>query len=157
MSVKKLYAQVGLGVRSLMFIEAMTGDFKDHCELVAFCDTNKKRMDFCNSWINKNGSEPVKKYSSDQFEQMIAEKKPDVVVVTTGPDVTHSDFICRAMRLGCDVISEKPMTTDENRCKEILETIKQTGRTLRITFNYRYSPPRSQVKELLMPVGLVAI
>ena len=42
---------------------------------------------------------------------MIAETKPDVVIVTT-VDSTHADYICRAMELGCDVITEKPMTTD---------------------------------------------
>jgi hypothetical protein len=54
------------------------------------------------------------------------------------------------MELGCDAISEKPMTNHEDKCRRILETIRKTGRKLRVTFNYRYSPPRTQVKDLLM-------
>jgi len=42
------------------------------------------------------------------------------------------------------------MTTDETRCKKIIETIDKTGQKLQVTFNYRYSPPRSQVKEIIM-------
>eukprot|EP01031_Cornospumella_fuschlensis_P047705 gene47705-58443_t len=54
------------------------------------------------------------------------------------------------MSAGCDVISEKPMTTTAEQCRRILETKQRTGRSVRINFNYRYSPPRTQIKELLM-------
>jgi predicted dehydrogenase len=84
---------------------------------------------------------------------MVKQARPDVVIVTS-MDVTHSDYIIRAMELGCDVVAEKPMTTDEQRCRAILAAMKKTGRRIQVTFNYRYSPPRSQVKELLM-AGLV--
>ena len=58
--------------------------------------------------------------------------------------------ICHSMRAGCDVITEKPMTIDERRCQKIVDTAKQTGKSVRVTFNYRYAPLRSQLKELLM-------
>jgi predicted dehydrogenase len=54
------------------------------------------------------------------------------------------------MELGCDVITEKPMTTDAAKCQRILNTQKATGRKVTVTFNYRYAPPRTQVKDLLM-------
>jgi predicted dehydrogenase len=54
------------------------------------------------------------------------------------------------MELGCDVITEKPMTIDDAKCRQIFETIRKTGRKCRVTFNYRYSPPRTQMKDLLM-------
>ena len=47
-------------------------------------------------------------------------------------------------------MTEKPMTTDEKKCRAILDTQRKTGRKCRVTFNYRYSPPRTQVKDLLM-------
>ncbi len=70
--------------------------------------------------------------------------------IVTSMDATHDEYICRAMELGCDVITEKPMTTDAEKCRRILDTQRRTGRAVRVTFNYRYSPPRTQVKELLM-------
>jgi predicted dehydrogenase len=54
------------------------------------------------------------------------------------------------MECGCDVISEKPMTVDAKKCQEIIDCIQKTGKNLRVTFNYRYSPDRTKVKELLM-------
>jgi predicted dehydrogenase len=80
---------------------------------------------------------------------MLKEAKPDYVIVTT-KDATHDDYIVRALEGGCDVITEKPMTTDAAKCQRILDAKSRTGRNVRVTFNYRYSPPRTQVKDLLM-------
>ena len=80
---------------------------------------------------------------------MIKETKPDFVIVTT-VDATHADYIVRALEAGCDVITEKPLTTTAEMCQRILDATKKTGRHLRVTFNYRYSPPRTQVKDILM-------
>ena len=58
------------------------------------------------------------------------------------------------MDLGCDVISEKPMTTDVGRLRAIYEAIERTGRSLRVTFNYRYAPAYTRFRQLVMD-GLV--
>jgi len=88
-------------------------------------------------------------YPDGEFDRMIEQGKPDCVIVTT-IDCFHDVYICRAMELGCNVITEKPMTIDERRCQRIIDTQRRTGRSCRVTFNYRYSPPRTQVKHLLM-------
>ncbi|HAU38394.1 MAG TPA: hypothetical protein DCX07_11865 [Phycisphaerales bacterium] len=132
-----------------MYTKAIAGEYKEVAELVALCDINPGRMEVKNRQLQESGHPAVPMYAPDQFDRMIAETKPHTVIVTTGPDATHCDYICRAMELGCDVVTEKPMTTDDARCRKILQTVKKTGRSCQVTFNYRYSPPRSQVKELL--------
>ena len=88
-------------------------------------------------------------YGVDEFDKMIEEQKPDVVIVTS-IDRTHHRYIKRAMELGCDVISEKPMTIDVEKCNDILDAIEKTGKELRVTFNYRYAPHSSKIRELVM-------
>ncbi len=141
---KTRYVQVGLGSRSGMYTKAITQTYPDHAELVGLCDRNRGRMELVSGKLEA----PVPMYGPDAFDRMLAETRPDVVVVTS-MDVTHSDYILRAMELGCDVITEKPMTTDDARCRSILQTAAATGRSVRVTFNYRYSPPREQMKEML--------
>src|SRR5258708_16634536 len=80
---------------------------------------------------------------------MIVETKPDVVIVTT-IDATHHIYITRAMELGCDVISEKPMTVDAEKTRLIFDTIERTGKSLRVTFNYRYAPAYTKLREIVM-------
>ncbi len=148
MKTKKRYAIVGVGDRSNMYSKALVEQFAETCELVALCDINEGRLRLRAAWAHKHGIEiPI--YKDDQFGQMVSETRPDVVIVIT-TDYTHDEYICRAMELGCDVITEKPMTTDEHKCQRILDTQKKTGRQCIVTFNYRYAPPRTQVKDLLM-------
>ena len=132
-----------------MFIQGLVTTYRDDCALVAFCDRNQTRMNFYNGEIQaKHGTRAVPTYLARDFERMIHETKPDVVIVCS-IDCTHHVYITRAMELGCDVISEKPLTTDIPKCRQILDTVERTGRKLTVTFNYRYSPIRSKVKELI--------
>lgn len=142
------YAQVGTGSRASFFYTAIARDFQSAAVLVAFCDTNQIRMDVANDKIEKLTGQKVPTYKAADFDRMIEETKPDQVIVTT-IDRTHHGYIIRAMELGCDVISEKPMTTDETHCQEILDAVKRTGRKLRVTFNYRYAPHNTKIRELL--------
>lgn len=144
------YAQVGVGHRSLLYAEALAGPFREGNELVAMCDNNRGRLDLRLSHLREEFSYPdVRLYGAKDFGRMIAETKPDAVIVTCGPDVTHDDYIVKALDMGCDVVTEKPMTTDARRCRRIIDAMKRTGKNVRVAFNYRYSPPRSQLKELL--------
>jgi predicted dehydrogenase len=146
----KRYAQVGLGSRSAMFSRALLKDYTENCQLVGLCDQNQTRMDYWNEHYSKTlGAKLLPTYKPDQFETMIREQKVDIVIVTS-IDRTHHLYITRAMEAGCDVICEKPMTIDAEKCQLILDTIKRTRRNLTVTFNYRYAPRNTKVKQLLM-------
>lgn len=150
MSVKKRYAQVGVGGRARFFYEAIAREFGDTAELVAFCDINQTRMNYANKVLQeKYNYNPLPTYPCDKFDDMIEEHKPDVVIVTS-VDRTHDRYIIRAMELGCDVITEKPMTTDEGKAQAIIDAVNRTGRELRVTFNYRYAPHNTKIRELIM-------
>ena len=116
---KKRYVVVGTGARSDMYISALAGgDYKKYAQLVGLCDVNQGRMDYYNERIGKLYKHPpVPTYLSQDFDRMIAECKPDTVIVTS-MDRTHHKYGCRAMELGCDVISEKPMTVDVEKCQD---------------------------------------
>jgi predicted dehydrogenase len=148
-SAKKRYAIVGVGHRSSMYQEAILGPYAGRAELVAICDTNPGRLKRAVDIAKQRGSAEPKTYAASDFDKMLTENKPNTVIVTT-VDATHDDYIRRAMTLGCDVITEKPMTTDAGKCQSIIDTRRATGKKCTVTFNYRYTPVRSQVKELLM-------
>ena len=150
---RRRYAIVGTGGRSSMFCGAIEGDYAEHCVIVGFCDTNLGRLRRVQAESKeRTGAEPPiydLKSDPNAFDRMIADTKPDEVIVTT-VDCFHDTYIVRAMELGCDVTTEKPMTIDADKCRGIIDTQRRTGRQCRVTFNYRYSPPRTQVKDLLM-------
>jgi predicted dehydrogenase len=141
--VKKRIAMVGTGHRGTGFWgKTVMQNFSDLVEFVGLCDTNPGRLAFAKQEIRTNCP------TFTDFEQMMRAVKPDIVIVTT-VDATHDQFIVRALELGSDVITEKPMTTDEVKCRAILQAEKKTGRKVTVAFNYRHGPHMVKLKELL--------
>lgn len=146
---KKKYVQVGSGGRAEFFYSAIATTYKETSELLAFCDVNQTRMNYANKLLQeKYDYHAVRTYKSDEFDKMIEIEKPDAVIVTS-VDRTHHTYIIRALELGCDVITEKPMTVDEEKCQEILDAVERTGKQVRVTFNYRYAPHHTKARELI--------
>ncbi|WP_166355666.1 Gfo/Idh/MocA family protein [Phytoactinopolyspora limicola] len=146
---RKRYAMVGLGSRSRMFSQALLAAHADVGELVALCDVNQARMDFQNKrFAERFDAAPIPTYGASEFVRMLHECAVDAVIVTS-MDRTHDHYIVAAMEHGCDVVTEKPLTTDEVKCQHILDAQQRTGRELTVTFNYRYAPRNSAVKELI--------
>lgn len=142
MAVKR-YAVVGCGHRGLnMYCLPIVRKYADVALLVGLCDINQHRMDYVNKRLGENT--PTFK----NFEEMLKGTFPDTVIVAS-KDSTHHEFIIKALKFGCDVITEKPMTIDEEKCRRILETEKATGKKVTVTFNYRYAPRNTKIKELL--------
>jgi predicted dehydrogenase len=146
---RKRYAIVGVGGRSGMYRDAVLKTYAEHSQMVGYCDTNAGRLKLAQDQARRQTQLEVPLYAATEFDRMIREQKPDVVIVTT-KDAAHDHYLVRAMELGCDVMTEKPMTTDEKKCQAILKAQRKTGRKCTVTFNYRYSPHRTQVKDLLM-------
>ena len=145
----KRFAVVGLGGRSNMYVDALSSTHAEYGTLSAFCDINQTRMAYYNKILReKYDAPPVPQYTPDRFEEMLDAEKIDTVIVTT-IDRTHHRYIIRAMEAGRDAVTEKPMTVDADKCADIYEAIERTGRELKVTFNYRYTPKSTRVKELL--------
>jgi predicted dehydrogenase len=143
------YAIVGVGSRSQMYQNAIWKDYKEYAQLVGICDTNPGRLDYVLQRAVEAGAEPPRAYLPRDFDRMLSETQPDHLIVTT-VDCFHHEYIVRAMDLGFDVITEKPMTNTAERCQKVLDACARHKKHIRVTFNYRYSPPRTQVKDLLM-------
>ncbi|MEA4823984.1 MAG: Gfo/Idh/MocA family oxidoreductase [Clostridiaceae bacterium] len=140
----KKYCIVGTGGRGIhSYAEPLVKDYSDCAELVGVYDINWKRAELVSEITGKQI--PVFR----DFDEMIHTCKPDAVIVTT-KDCEHSTYAIRAMELGCDVISEKPLTTDAEKCAAILEAERRTGKKVIVTFNCRFFPFYVRIKELLM-------
>jgi len=150
MSTRKRYAIVGTGGRSVMYVDGLMDVARGHAQLVGLCDISQVRMDWHNQRLTQaHHARPVPTFRADRFTEMVEQTRPDVVIVTS-VDSTHHQYVIRAMELGCDVICEKPLTTDEHKAADILKTVRRTGRSLRVTFNYRYVPHATKLRELMV-------
>ena len=135
---------VGTGVRGTSFWgKRLVDQYSDILEFVGLCDINPGRLAYAKEYIG------AKCPTFTDFEKMVNKTKPDLVIVTT-KDSTHHEYIIKGLEMGCDVLTEKPLTTDESKCQAILEAERKSDKKLIVGFNYRWSPYATKVKELLM-------
>lgn len=125
-----------------MYMKPIMNELREHATIVGVYDINSVRAQIVREQCG--GTFPIFR----DFDDMLEQTKPDAVIVTT-VDSTHHEYIIRSMEAGCDVIVEKPITTDEEKCKRILEAEKRTGRKIVVTFNYRFVDYNTKLKQII--------
>ena len=134
---------VGTGIRGITFWgRRLVEQYSNILEFVGLCDINPGRLEYGKEYIGADCP------TFTDFEEMMNNTQPELLIVTT-VDATHDYFIIKGMEMGADVLTEKPMTTDEVKCQNIIDAEKRTGKKLIVGFNYRYSPHFTRIKELL--------
>ncbi|MBN2211531.1 MAG: Gfo/Idh/MocA family oxidoreductase, partial [Sedimentisphaerales bacterium] len=99
-------ALVGTGVRGISFWgRRLAQQYPDILEFVGLSDHNPGRLAFGKEYIGVDCPTFV------DFDEMLEEARPDLVMVTT-MDSTHDQFIIKTLDKHIDVLTEKPMTTD---------------------------------------------
>ena len=137
-------ALIGTGVRGIgLWGRTLAGGYGDVVRHVGLCDPNPGRLAYARETIG------VECPTFATLPAMIEATQPDRVMVTS-VDATHAGHIVTAMEMGCGVMSEKPLCTTPEQLRRILAAQQRTGRDLIVTHNYRYSPHRARMKEILL-------
>lgn len=152
-SGKKLrYALIGTGIRShRMWGAPVAKDFADVVEFVGLCDINPKRVEVAKELYGLSSCPTF-----TNFDEMCDKTKPDAVMVCT-VDCFHHEYIINALRRGIQVMTEKPMVTNEAQCQAVLDAERQAAKKMIVTFNCRYIPKFQKIKEVLLanPIGKI--
>ena len=128
---KKLRAvMVGCGGISNAWLSA--NEQIDELEIVGLVDINEDAAKSQKEKYNLNAT------TGTQVEAMIEKTAPDVVFDCTIPDVHHKVAVT-AMKMGCDVFGEKPLAGSLDYAREIIETMRSTGKTHAVMQNRRFS------------------
>jgi predicted dehydrogenase len=149
MSEPKRYAVVGTGARAGMYLHAAAMRYPEHACLVGLCDPSRVRLEFWTKMLERLGAPPAPAFGIEEFDAMLARQRVETLIVTS-VDATHDEYIVRALEAGCDVVTEKPMTTDADKARRILDATKRTGRSVRVTFNYRWNPGSTLLRQLIL-------
>ena len=134
---------VGTGVRGISFWgKRLVDEYSDILEFVGLCDINPGRVEFAKKYMGVGCDTFI------DFDEMLKKTRPDLVIVTT-MDSTHDQFIIKTLDAGIDVLTEKPLTTDEDKCQAILDAERRSKNKVIVGFNYRWSPYMTKIKQLL--------
>jgi len=145
MQRRKRYALVGVSNRGIwMFLHPILNTYMNTAEVVALVDKDRTRMDR----VNRERETNFPCYTGDEFDKMVVEQKPDVIIVAC-QDGMHHHYIIEALKHNLDVITEKPLTIDEEKCRALAKADAKSKGEVRVTFNYRYAPPATKIRELI--------
>jgi predicted dehydrogenase len=84
----------------------------------------------------------------DSVADLVGRDDVDVVCVASPPTL-HREHTLAALASGKHVICEKPMARDSAEAREMLATAERVGVVHAIDHEFRYTPARSKVKELI--------
>ncbi len=123
-----------IGMGPIGNLHATTYAADKRTELVGVCDIIHERAD-----------KAAQKYSTRAYydaQVMLDELKPDIVSVATdgwerGGD--HYVPTMQALRAGCHVLCEKPISDDLKKAKEMVMTARELDRCFALDFNHRFT------------------
>jgi Oxidoreductase family, NAD-binding Rossmann fold/Oxidoreductase family, C-terminal alpha/beta domain len=75
-------------------------------------------------------------------------KFADAIIITT-PDDLHYGPCMAALKLGYDILLEKPISPSEKECRDILELAKKNDRIVAVCHVLRYAPYFIKLKEMM--------
>ena len=80
-------------------------------------------------------------------------KFADAVIIST-PDDLHYGPCMAALRLGYDVLLEKPISPSERECRDILALAREAGRIVAVCHVLRYAPYFIRMRELMQSAAI---
>jgi len=102
---------------------ALVGKEDNSCQIAAVCDVYEKRK--------RETAERIKVPGFLDYRELLAKPDIDAVIIAT-PDHWHAKMALEAMDRGKDVYLEKPMTHTNEEARQLVNTVKETGRVLQV-------------------------
>ena len=133
---KKIYtvAIIGVGARGGDVYGTLMMDKPNHFKIVALCDFKKERLERFGTLF---GVPENARFSTE--EAFFMEKRADLLIVAT-PDKNHVKHCLKGFELGYDIMTEKPLTDNEEECKALLAAQKKSGKKALVCHVLRYAP-----------------
>jgi len=129
MSVERI-AVVGLGnAGHTLHLPALAG--MESIQVVGGCDLSAEMRDRASATWNV----PV----FDDFDRMLEEARPDVVVVGTPPD-SHFSYGLKVLQAGAHLICEKPFVNSLAEADELIRVSEATGKRIALNHPFREMP-----------------
>jgi predicted dehydrogenase len=137
-------ALVGLGSAGIgIHLPALAG--MPSVSIAGLCDLDESRR-----------THAAAKYGAPafgDFNEMLSQARPDVVVVGTPPD-SHADYCVRSLEAGAHVLCEKPFVSSVAEADIVLRASARTGRRVALNHEFREMPIfRALLDELAPPAS----
>lgn len=111
--------------------------------MTAVCDTDPKQLEKVKNLLSLTNEQLF-----DNEESFLSQKRADIMVIATY-DVDHVRQSTRAMKMGYDLLLEKPISDSRKEIDNLLKIQRETGRKVVVCHELRYGPGFEKLSELL--------
>ncbi len=135
-----------IGCGRISRFHGMPAAAQECVDLRAVCDLVPERAEAMAKLFRGDHKTAVKTYTD--YVEMIKKEKLDIVHICL-PHYLHAPVAIAAMKLGCDVLTEKPMAISMKQAEDMVKASKKTGRKLGVIFQNRYNAGTQLIKQCL--------
>ena len=129
---------IGAGFGAAVYVPAFQSE---GWQVAAICSRNRDKA------AKAAAAAGIAHVHTDPLE-LIARDDLDAVAIAT-PPAAHRDLAIAALRVGKDVLCEKPFAMDAKQAAEMRDEAQRSGRTAMVGHEFRHTPQRAYVKALL--------
>jgi len=94
----------------------------------------------------------AKKYgfarSTTNYKEILEDDEVDLVLITTRHN-QHAEMVIESLNAGKNVFVEKPLALNEEELERIIKAYQESGKTLTVGFNRRFSPHMEKIRSLV--------
>ena len=119
-------------------------EYPDQLKIVGVADPNSLRTE---RYARKH-SLPASACFGEWQEVFSRPKFADAIIIAT-PDQLHFEPCMAALKMGYDILLEKPISPSEDECRAILNLTRKTGRIVAVCHVLRYAPYFVKLRELI--------
>ena len=134
---------IGCGARGGIAYGEYINQLKDKYRIVSLCDVNPSRL---NKFGDLFGVPCENRFEKE--EEFWKEKRSDLLLVCT-LDHLHVPMAERGLKLGYDLLLEKPISDNPSELRELLAIAKESKRRVMVCHVLRYTAMMRKIKELL--------
>lgn len=87
-------------------------------------------------------------HSTTDYREILKDEEVDTLLITTRHDL-HAQMVIEGLQAGKNVFVEKPLALNNEELQQIIEVYEQSGKTLTVGFNRRFSPHLEKIKRLV--------
>jgi predicted dehydrogenase len=114
--------------------------------VVGACDPDQKQRE--------RSAQRFKLPTFDTFDAMLAEGKPEVVIIATPPH-THEDYMLRSLAAGAHVLCEKPFVSSLDEADRVIAAAAAAGRHIALNHEFREMPIFRALRDAAAPTDIV--
>lgn len=137
------YALIGYGQRGSFYVDCLYNNHPN-TKFVACCDSRTDKLELVH---NRYGLTESQCFVSDK--EFFAQGKIADFLIIASMDQAHYAQAVTALKLGYDLVLEKPIASTQEQCEEIAKLAMELGRQVYVCHVLRYAPIYAKIKEII--------